>query len=79
MSFTFDETHPPYGAWRHDKKPVWVVEYSETRDRSKHYQTYKAIHAVPNSRKPWSINNRRVGTEDGFKTLEQALEAGEMA
>ena len=62
-------------AWVHKEKAVWIIEYRETRNRAKHYQAYRAIHPVPKGRMPWTIDNRRIGSEDGFQTLTQAMEA----
>lgn len=63
----------------HNTKPVWIVEYSATQIRPRHWQTYKAMHKVPKGRDPWTINNRRVGPENGIATLEQAVALGDAA
>ncbi len=60
-------------------KPVWIVEYSETRTRPKRWQVYEPMHPVPKGRDPWTINNRRLGPEDGIATLEQAVAIGDAA
>ena len=62
-------------AWLHKDKPVWIVEYEGTRVRGKHYQAYRAVLPVPVGRDPWTIDNHRIGSEDGFQTLEEAAEA----
>lgn len=63
----------------HNTNPVWIVEYCASRVRPRHWQTYKAIHKVPKDRDPWSIDNRRLGHEDGVATLEEAIALGDAA
>ena len=72
----FELVHRPYGdCWLHKDKPVWIVEYSATKVRARHFQAYRAVQPIPKGRDPWSIDNRRIGTEDGFDTLEEAENA----
>lgn len=63
--------------WLHNTKNVWIVEYQASRIRPHHYQTYKAVQPVPKGRMPWTIDNRRMGPEDGIETLEQAAKTGD--
>ena len=64
----------------HNTKPIWIVFYEAHKGiRAAFYQAYKAIHPVPKGRNAWSIDNRRVGDEDGFETLEAAMAAVEAA
>lgn len=65
--------------WQHNAKHVFVVEYAATRNKAPHWQAYRAIQPVPKGRKPWTIDNRRIGSEDGFQTLDDALHAGDAA
>lgn len=63
-------------AWMHVSKPVWIRKYDAISGvRAAFYQAYSAIHAVPAGRNPWSIDNRRVGTERGFPSLTAAMKA----
>ena len=69
----FELVHRPHGdCWLHKEKPVWIVEYSATKVRARHFQAYRTVKPVPLGRDPWSIDNRRIGTEDGFETLDAA-------
>lgn len=65
--------------WLHKSRPVWLVEYPKTVDRAKFYQAYKADQPVKTGAFPWSLNNRRVGSDRGFPTLEEAAQAGDEA
>lgn len=62
----------------HKQKPVWIVAYREyDTGRVKFWQAYKVkeyLH-VPKGRAPWSIDNRRIGTDKGFRTLRDAIMA----
>jgi len=74
----YSNVERPHGSCLlHNDKHVWIVEYAATRVRPRHWQTYTAIHPVPNGRDPWTINNRRLGPEDGIETLEKAVEIGD--
>ena len=68
--------HPHQSYWLHESKPVFISHYPATRARGEYYQAYKAIQPVPAGRMPWTIDNRRIGGEDGFLTLEEAMGAG---
>ena len=59
----------------HNEKPVWVVQYDATEVRPEHWQGYYAVAPVPKGRMPWSVDNRRIGTERGFPSLEAAITA----
>jgi hypothetical protein len=61
--------------WLHETKPVFVVEYSATNVRGRHFQAYRAVEKVPKGRNPWTVDNRRIGNESGFQTLEEAQTA----
>ncbi len=70
----FIETTRPTGViWQHETKPHWIVHYPGTRVRGEHYQAYRAVARVPAGRNPWTVDNRRIGSEDGFATLEMAI------
>jgi hypothetical protein len=63
-------------AWMHPTESVWIRKYDAISGvRAAFYQAYSAIHAVPAGRNPWSIDNRRVGTERGFPSLTAAMKA----
>lgn len=61
--------------WLCDTRPVWVVHYPTTPARNEFYQAYKAIQPVPRGRMPWTVDNRRIGTDQGFRTLQDAMGA----
>lgn len=76
MIENFTKVSRPHGeCWLHNSRPVWIVEYSGTRVRGPFFQAYKAVEKVPAGRDPWTVDNRRIGTEDGFQTLQEAAEA----
>lgn len=59
----------------HNAKPVWVVHYPATQDRAEFWQGYRAVVKVPSGRMPWTVDNRRIGSDRGFPSLEAALVA----
>jgi hypothetical protein len=62
--------------WMHANGRVWIVKYEETPYRRAFYQAYRAVQEVPEGRKPWSVDNRRIGNADyGFPTLDEAMTA----
>lgn len=63
----------------HSEKAVWIVHYPATYRSGEHWQTYVAIEPVKNRKTPWSVNNRRLGSEHGFPTLDAAKAAGDAA
>lgn len=69
----------PEGVWLHNDKPVWVVHYPATEVRGEHWQGYRSVEHIPAGRKPWAVNNKRIGGERGFASLEAALAAAEAA
>ena len=76
----FSEVKRPYGnCWLHNTKHVWIVEYPSTRARARHFQAYRAVQPVPKGRDPWTVDNRRIGGEDGYETFEAAALAGDSA
>lgn len=70
---------PHQSSWVHKSRPIWVTHYPSTRLRAAFFQAYRAIQKVPAGRAPWTVDNRRIGSEDGFETLEQAVHAAEAA
>jgi hypothetical protein len=59
----------------HASKPLWVVHYPATMDRAEHWQGYRAVAKLPAGRDPWTVDNRRIGSERGFASLEAAIAA----
>lgn len=55
--------------------PVWVVHYPATMDRAEYWQGYRAVAKVPAGRAPWAVDNRRIGSDRGFPSLEAAIAA----
>lgn len=78
MSFSL--VHREHGdCWLHDAKPAWIVHYQATQDRAQFYQAYRTVARVPAGRDPWTVDNRRIGTERGFPTFDEAAQAAEAA
>ena len=72
----FYKVSRPHGeCWLHKSKPVWIVEYSASRLHGRFFQAYRPVQPVPIGRDPWTVDNRRIGPEDGFQTLQEAAEA----
>ena len=61
----------------HPAKPVWVVEYPATQIKPRFWQAYRAVAPVPRGRMPWTVDNRRIGTEAGFPSSEAAVTAAQ--
>lgn len=65
--------------WMHKAAPVWVVHYPGIAGslvaRYDCWRPYKAIEKVRHGVMPWSVNNKRIGPDDGFPSLDAALEA----
>lgn len=61
--------------WLHETKPHWIVHYPATRVTGEHYQAYRSVERIPAGRKPWTVDNRRIGTQDGYRTLDEAMQA----
>lgn len=60
--------------WVHDTCPIWVSFYPEVEGvRPAHFIPYRAIEPVPAGRKPWTVNNRRIGSDRGFGSLDAAI------
>lgn len=74
----FTEVQRPWDQspiYLHNTAPVWVVQYEATQDRAQFWQGYRPVAKVPAGRMPWSVDNRRIGTDRGFPTLDAALAA----
>jgi hypothetical protein len=65
----------PEGILLRDDAPVWVVHYPATEGRAEFWQGYRPVAKVPAGRKPWAVDNRRIGTERGFASLDAAIAA----
>lgn len=60
----------------HMDAPVYVVHYPATYARAEHWQAYRAVAHLPRGRFPWTVDNRKL-SQDGFPTLEAALQAAD--
>ena len=69
--------HNRQETWLHDSGSSWVVAYPAVHNRLPVFRAYRAINPVPAGRMPWTIDNKRIGPEDGFLSLEQAMRAVE--
>ena len=69
-------TRPTGAFWQHISKPHWVVKYDALKDvRPAVYYAFRAIVPVPKGRQAWTVDNRCIGSKDGFKTLAEAMKA----
>lgn len=60
----------------HKDRQVWIDFYPAVDGvRPAFWQGYRAVKPVPATRAPWSIDNRRIGTDRGFASLEAAIAA----
>lgn len=60
----------------HKDRQVWIRFYPAIEGvRAAWWQGYRAVMKVPAHREPWSIDNRRIGDERGFASLEAAIAA----
>jgi hypothetical protein len=63
--------------WQHLTAPVWIVRYEGIEGSNTHrydkYQAYRAVEKMPNGRDPWTVDNRRIGPENGYSTLDKAF------
>ena len=57
---------------RNDRK-AWVRHYP-LAPRGK-WQAYRLAEGLPAERMPWTVNNKRIGSESGFLTFGAALDA----
>ena len=63
--------------WVHKTKPVWIVHYDAVEGRVEFWQPYRAIAKVKRGAAVWSADNKRVGDERQFRSLEAAMLAGD--
>jgi hypothetical protein len=66
----------------HNSKPIWIVRYNYNTSggiqrEQVNWQVYYPTVKVPEGRHPWTVDNRRIGNGEGFKTLPQALDVAE--
>lgn len=63
--------------WVHKSCPVWIVHYDAIEDsqsfRHEFFQPYIAIEPLKRGRQVWAHNNKRVGKEAAFRTLDEAM------
>lgn len=70
------DTQRPGRLFIHDSNPIWVASYPEVPGvRAEFWQAYRAVKPVPAGRQPWTVDNRRIGTERGFPSLADAIAA----
>lgn len=71
-------TNRPTGeVLKHASAPIWIVHYGPTNRMGEHWQAYRAIAYIPKGRDPWSVDNKRIGPDSGFRSLEEAKQAAE--
>lgn len=61
----------------HKSQPVWIVGYPAVAGvRGAHWQGYRATQPLPKGRtNVWANDNRRIGDERGFGSIEAAIAA----
>lgn len=62
-------------AWIHNSKPIWIRFYDTANPP--YWQAYRAVKKTKIGQMPWAVDNKRIGSERGFATLEEAIEAAE--
>lgn len=72
--FTMIET-ATLPAWVHNKYPVWIRHYPH--GRTPYWQAYRSLKKPKVGQMPWAVDNKRIGPEEGFKTLDEAVQACE--
>jgi hypothetical protein len=64
--------------WLHSDKPVWITRYDAVPGvRLECWHAYRSVKAPPKGRLPWTVDNKRIGSAEGFPSLESAIEAVE--
>ena len=77
----FDYIDRKHGfCWKHKTKPCWIVFYDITH-AAPFYEAYRVKSYVKQKayQQPWACDNERISNGDGFKTLEEAMKAVELA
>lgn len=70
--------HDAENTWLHNSKSVWATFYPAVEGvRPAHFIPYRAVKPVPAGAKPWTVDNRRIGSDRGFAVLEDALNAAD--
>lgn len=72
--------HRSHGqCWAHESLPIWIVEYPATNVRGRHFQAYIASGKLIRGKHPCAggVDNKRIGSENGFMTSDEAMEAAE--
>ena len=68
-----------FPVWVHKTAPVWICHYEAIEDsqsfRHEFYQPYVPVEKLKPGRAVWAHNNKRVGKEGAFRTLEAAMQA----
>jgi hypothetical protein len=57
-------------AWVHNEHPVWIRYYPLAR--TPYWQAYRSLKKPKAGQMPWAVDNKKIGDENGFKTLEDA-------
>lgn len=65
--------------WVHRTAPVWIVQYEAIEGsrgfQREFWQPYRAIGKVERGAAVWSANNKRIGDEAEFRSLDAAMQA----
>lgn len=58
----------------HRTAHVWIVHYEVTGNmKPSFYCAYRAAAHVPKGRDPWAVDNKRIGSQEGVRTLKEAV------
>ncbi|HUW46618.1 MAG TPA: hypothetical protein VMW50_12585 [Dehalococcoidia bacterium] len=69
--------------WLHNSNRLWVVHYEAIQGREFFRQAFYKAYVVrrfidvPKGKRPWSQDNISISGENNFRTLQQALDAGD--
>lgn len=76
---TFSLVHRPHGdCWLHSDGRKFICFYEGVEGvRPAYFQAYMSKAQPPKGRDPWTVDNRRIGTDRGFPTFDEAAQAAE--
>jgi len=61
--------------WMHDSGLIWIRHYDLVS--RPFFQAYRALKKPKSGQMPWCVNNKKIGTDHGFATLEEAMQEAE--
>lgn len=58
----------------HQTKAVWIRHYP-LDPRGESWQAYRSLHKPKKGQSPWAVDNKRIGSESGFRSYAEAEKA----